>query len=290
MTESPSPNNRRGLKRFFYGTHLLLLVAGLALLALPIIAFLRSNYAQWEGNREIERQRAAAPEDPAGSMAPKHAAPAPAASVAPRVVPKRGSVLAKFEVPRLGLSYVVLEGADNDTLDKSIAHVEDTALPGESGNIGIAGHRNTHFKKLEWVRQGDEMTLTTAQDTYRYRVQSVQLVLPANVEVLDSSVGPAITLVTCFPFEYVGHAPQRFIVRAVPDEETRRKLAPVAVTTRWRMMNRTRLRRLGRPPAFHVSDRTGARAGPVISSSAAVRPNRKHLDGCPTRGPVRHGS
>jgi sortase A len=125
------------------------------------------------------------------------------------------------------MSLVVLEGTDSATLDKSIAHVEETAMPGEYGNIGIAGHRNTHFKKMEWIRRGDELILKNAEDQYRYLVESIGLVTPDKVDVLDASLGPAITIVTCFPFEYVGNAPQRFIVRAVPDEETRRRLAHV---------------------------------------------------------------
>ena len=154
---------------------------------------------------------------PAPVVAPKPTSPPPA----------KGSVLAKLEVPKLEMSLVVLEGTNSATLDKSIAHIEDTAMPGEFGNIGIAGHRNTHFKKMEWIRQGDEMILTNAHDRYRYLVESIRLVTPDDVEVLDASLGPAITIVTCFPFEYVGNAPQRFIVRAVPDEETRSRLLQV---------------------------------------------------------------
>jgi sortase A len=206
-------------RRFFFGIHILTLIAGALLLAWPIFVLLRSSVVQWTGSREIDQAMAAskAPtrEHPTGAMAPKNKVV--------RHVP-RGSVLAKFEIPRLDISLVVLEGSDLPTLDKSIGHVDDTAMPGEFGNIAIAGHRNTHFKKLEWIRKGDEVLLKTKDDEYRYQVESVRLVAPDNVEVLDDTLGPAVTLITCFPFEYVGHAPERFVVRAVPDEQTRGKL------------------------------------------------------------------
>jgi sortase A len=134
-------------------------------------------------------------------------------------------VLAKLEIERLGMSLVVLQGSDARTLDKSIGHVESTALPGEMGNIGIAGHRNTHFRKLEGIRPGDVIKLETGEDEFRYTVEWIRLFTPDDLYVLDASHGPAVTLITCFPFKYVGNAPQRFIVRALPDAETREKLA-----------------------------------------------------------------
>jgi sortase A len=99
-------------------------------------------------------------------------------------------------------------------------------LIGETGNIGIAGHRNTHFRKLEWLRRGDEIVVASSAGEYRYRVEWMRLFRPADVEVLDRAHGPAVTLVTCFPFEYVGAAPLRYIIRALPDESTRLKLKP----------------------------------------------------------------
>jgi sortase A len=128
-------------------------------------------------------------------------------------------------VPRLKLSYVLLEGTDNRTLDKSIGHVEGTGLPGEIGNIGIAGHRNTHFRKLEWIRRGDDIVLSSPQGEYRYRVEWARLFHPTDLEVLDAAHGPAVTLITCFPFEYVGSAPLRYVIRALPDDDTRRRLS-----------------------------------------------------------------
>ena len=136
----------------------------------------------------------------------------------------RGSELGRFEVPALNMSWPVLEGTDDQTLDRGIGHVEGTAALGESGNIGIAGHRHTHFRKLEWVRRGDEIVLTSAAGTFRYRVNYMKLHKPTDVEVLDPAYGPAVTLITCFPFEYVGSAPLRYIVRAVAVKESLTRL------------------------------------------------------------------
>ena len=142
-----------------------------------------------------------------------------------RAALQRGKVIGQFAVPRLKLFYVLLEGTDNRTLDKSIGHVEGTGLPGQSGNISIAGHRNTHFRKLEWIRRGDDIVITSPTGQYRYRVEWARLFRPTDMAVLDASHGPAVTLITCFPFEYVGAAPLRYVIRALPDDETRSRLS-----------------------------------------------------------------
>jgi len=218
--ESLQPQASRK-KRILFAAQITALILGAVLLGWPAFVFVRSTLVQWSGVRQIDRAYEST------KSVDRKSAPAAIVSKRAGQPPAKGSVLAKFEVPRLQMSLVVLEGADLRTLDKSIAHVETTAMPGEYGNIGIAGHRNTHFKKMEWIRRGDEMILTSAEDRYRYLVESIRLVTPDDVEVLHDSLGPAITIVTCFPFEYVGHAPQRFIVRAVPDEETLSRLARV---------------------------------------------------------------
>jgi len=209
-------------KQILYIAQIVTLIVGGLLLAWPTFLYIKSTFVQRSGSRQIDQayelSKKRAQEKP--SLIP------PIRTRTPRPV-KKGSVIAKFEIPRLKMAFVVLEGTDAGTLDKSIGHVESTAEPGEYGNIGIAGHRNTHFRKMEWIRQGDEIILKSPEDRYRYVVDSVKLVTPDDVEVLDDSLGPAVTIVTCFPFEYVGHAPNRFIVRAVPDEETRQKLVHV---------------------------------------------------------------
>ena len=180
--------------------------AGGCLLAWSGFLCLESAYAQRSGEKQLakagaERETIVAPRQPAKSGARK----------------PPGSVLGRFEVPRLNLSYVVLEGTDSRTLDKSIGHITWTSGIGENGNIGIAGHRNTHFRKLEWIRRGDEVILSSPGGQYRYRVEWARLFKPTDMEVLEPEHGPAVTLITCFPFEYVGSAPLRFVVRALPD-------------------------------------------------------------------------
>ncbi|HZR25996.1 MAG TPA: class D sortase [Vicinamibacterales bacterium] len=128
--------------------------------------------------------------------------------------PAPGSVIGRFEVPRLHLSSVVLEGSDDATLAKGAGHIEDTPFPGEPGNIGIAGHRDTIFRPIRYVKIGDEMDLKTADRVYRYRVTKTFIVKPEDVYVLDPTPTPTLTLVTCWPFEFIGHAPKRFIVQA----------------------------------------------------------------------------
>ena len=140
-----------------------------------------------------------------------------------------GSEVGRVEVPSLNMSWTVFEGTNDQTLDRGIGHVEGSANLGESGNIGIAGHRHTHFRKLEWIRRGDEIVLTSTKGTFHYRVNFVKLHKPTDVEVLDPAFGPSVTLITCFPFEYVGSAPLRFIVRAVADKDSlARLMAPHA--------------------------------------------------------------
>ena len=96
----------------------------------------------------------------------------------PRPRPAIGSVLGRFEVPALKMAWTVLEGTDDKTLERSVGHVEGTALLGEPGNIGLAAHRNTHFRKIEWIRLGDEIVLTSQDGTFRYRVNYLKMQNP----------------------------------------------------------------------------------------------------------------
>jgi sortase A len=130
------------------------------------------------------------------------------------VPPKPGTVLARLEAPSVKLTTTVLEGSDDHTLSLGSGHIEDTPLPGESGNIGIAGHRDTVFRALRHIHNGDPLELTTADRVYHYRISKTFIVNPEDVYVLDPTDQPTLTLVTCYPFEFIGHAPRRFIVQA----------------------------------------------------------------------------
>jgi sortase A len=125
-----------------------------------------------------------------------------------------GEALGEIELTRIGVTAMILEGTDERTLRRAVGHIPGTALPGETGNVAIAGHRDTFFRALRNVRQDDEITLMTLEGSYRYRVDSIKVVGPEDTQVLDSSGGDILTLVTCYPFYFVGPAPRRFIVRA----------------------------------------------------------------------------
>ena len=124
-----------------------------------------------------------------------------------------GAWVARLEAPAVNLKATVLEGSDDRTLRRAAGHIEDTPLPGGPGNIGIAGHRDTTFYPLRKLKAGDRLTLTTASHVFEYEVRDTWVVEPDDVQVLDPTTAPAITLVTCYPFNFVGNAPQRFIVR-----------------------------------------------------------------------------
>lgn len=127
---------------------------------------------------------------------------------------ERGVVLGKVEIPRLGVSTIVRAGTDARTLRLAVGHIEGTALPGDIGNMGLAAHRDTFFRRLRDIRHGDTIRVITPEGTFTYRVARTDIVWPTDVWVLDDTDQPVLTLVTCYPFSYVGSAPQRFIVRA----------------------------------------------------------------------------
>jgi sortase A len=133
----------------------------------------------------------------------------------PRRAVATREVIGRLEVPRLGLSAIAREGVDSRTLRSAVGHVPDTALPGERGNAAFAAHRDTFFRKLKDVRRGDRVVITTPEGAYEYVVQNTRVVPPTDVSVLEPTDEAALTLVTCYPFDYVGSAPERFIVRAV---------------------------------------------------------------------------
>ena len=123
-------------------------------------------------------------------------------------------LIGRIEVSRLDVSVVVVEGTSNKSLRRAVGHIAGTALPGQPGNVGIAGHRDTFFRPLRNIQRDDVIKLTTSNGEYRYRVVSTKVVSPDNVAVLDSDQNEVLTLVTCYPFYFVGPAPDRFIVRA----------------------------------------------------------------------------
>jgi sortase A len=125
-----------------------------------------------------------------------------------------GGVIGMIEVPRLGLKAIVVQGDSAKLLRHAVGHLPETALPGEVGNVALAGHRDGLFRPLRDVRPGDSITLRTPAHEFQYQVDWTAVVPPNAVRVLQPTSEQALTLVTCFPFYYVGAAPERFVVRA----------------------------------------------------------------------------
>src|SRR5262245_32439361 len=139
-----------------------------------------------------------------------------------------GTRLALLEIPAIDLSVVVLDGTSEWTLNRGVGRIEGTATPGGIGNVGIAGHRDGFFRGLMNVRTGDviRLTLPGKHASSAYRIEWIQIVDPADVWVLEPTEQPSLTLVTCHPFHFVGHAPERYVVRAVACPECTTKERP----------------------------------------------------------------
>ncbi|MEO8658708.1 MAG: class D sortase [Bryobacteraceae bacterium] len=142
-----------------------------------------------------------------------HPASRPVAHPAPRPVTASG-LIGRLEIKRLGLSVIVVEGTTPAALRRAVGHIEDTALPGQPGHVGIAGHRDTFFRPLRDIRQGDMISFTTPSGAFLYRVVSTTITSPTDVAIIEPTLTQVLTLVTCYPFNFVGSAPERFIVRA----------------------------------------------------------------------------
>jgi sortase A len=129
--------------------------------------------------------------------------------------PEPGELVGRITIPRLDVTAIVLEGVENKTLRRGAGRIPATALPAqEEGNVGIAAHRDSFFRGLKDIREDDTIELATLDGTFRYQVEWTKIVEPTDVSVLEPTKEPALTLVTCYPFYYVGSAPKRFIVRA----------------------------------------------------------------------------
>jgi sortase A len=122
--------------------------------------------------------------------------------------------IGRIEIPRIGLSAVISEGVDARTLRLAVGHVPATALPGQPGNVVLAGHRDSFFRGLNDLHAGDPVRLTTVQGVFDYEIDSTEVVGPGETDVLLPSTARSLTLITCYPFHFVGPAPMRFIVHA----------------------------------------------------------------------------
>jgi sortase A len=178
-------------------------------LALGYCAFLwgRAQYDQAEGKWALEHTLPGDPMTAGPSRRPPYSA--------------EGSLVGRIDIPRLDLSAIVFEGTSDETLSRGVGHLIGSAGPGERGNLVLAGHRDTFFRELRNIRRGDEVNILGPQGEFEYQVESTAIVEPDQTEVLKPSDGATLTLITCYPFRYIGNAPQRFIVRAIQVREAR---------------------------------------------------------------------
>ena len=144
-------------------------------------------------------------EDPSDAPVARHRT---TSAVAP------GAWVARLEAPTVGLTATVIEGSSDAMLARAAGHIEGTAFPGDAGNVGIAGHRDTTFRPLRHLRVGDTLRVTTASRVLDYRIARTFVVNPEDVHVLDATDHATLTLVTCYPFTFIGHAPKRYIIQA----------------------------------------------------------------------------
>jgi sortase A len=200
---------RQPLRRILRWTQYALFAAAAAMLAYCGLVLVDSWTFQRHAGAQLDRLLR---EQPAMRGTRVTAQPGSARNSIPAIT--RG-LIGRIEIPRLGLSAMVMEGTTNTVLRRAAGHIAGTALPGQPGNVGIAGHRDTFFRPLRNIRRNDIITLTTLMGEYRYRVVSTRVVGPHDVAVLDpASKKEVLTLVTCYPFYFIGSAPSRFIVRA----------------------------------------------------------------------------
>jgi sortase A len=125
-----------------------------------------------------------------------------------------GEMIGEMDVPRLGIEAMVVQGDSSKLLRRAVGHMPETPLPWEAGNVALAGHRDSFFRPLRNVRVGDAIRLKTVNGEFQYEVESTEIVPPTDMHVLDATTGRTLTLITCFPFYYMGSAPDRFVVHA----------------------------------------------------------------------------
>ena len=173
-------------------------------------------YQTWRFERALKDAQTPARtiQQPASSPLPAQAETGRARAVSFGIEGLAGSPLGRIETSSIGLAAMIMEGIDGRALRHAVGHIPGTPLPGQRGNVALAGHRDTVFRGLRNIHKDDEITLTTLHGSYRYRVDSTQVVEPEDTEVLDATADDFLTLVTCYPFYFVGPAPKRFIVRA----------------------------------------------------------------------------
>jgi sortase A len=199
----------------------LFVLAGVALISAALLHYARGARAQSEGRRILDRAAergyvtATLPQERVSARddLPRSAGTGPAAGY------PTGTPLGRIRIPMAEMDWVVFAGSDDATLEKGPGHVPGTAMPNQDygpNNCVITAHRDSHFRRLGWLRKGHVVELETATGTTKYRVVSREIVTPKTVRVLAPTPKPRLTLITCYPFDFIGSAPKRLIVVAEP--------------------------------------------------------------------------
>lgn len=233
--QTPHPSSTRSRRAVLRWVERALLLLGVLCLGIYGFSILEAHFYEKRQNEELEQALAAArrtetaktpaevPAQETEALADFRETPGDEEQETKPQEPKEpeplpvddGSLVGRLEVPRLGLSAIVREGVASQTLRRGAGRIPGTALPWDpAGNVGIAAHRDRVFRPLKDIGKKDIITLTTVEGTYRYQVEWTRIVTPEETEVLHDTPEPTLTLVTCYPFYYVGSAPKRFIVRA----------------------------------------------------------------------------
>jgi sortase A len=191
-------HTRRWVRELARWTRNLLLVTGIVCVGWYVLDFAEAAVFQAYGEAELSAALKA-------YRGPHHLPPLPTG---------RGAPIGRLDIPRIGIRAMVLEGADSGILKLGVGHIPGSAFPGEPGNVSLAAHRDTFFRALRHIRRKDEIRLTTLRGVCRYQVEEIEIVDPTDTHVLLAGKKPSLTLITCYPFNYIGSAPDRFIVRA----------------------------------------------------------------------------
>jgi len=200
--------------RFFF---LVMSVLALTYCATVLLdKWLFQAYQTWRFERALKQAQTSAHANPppGSSLLPAQADADLARARSLGIDGLAGSPLGRIEISSVGITAMIMEGVNGRTLQHAIGHIPGTPLPGQPGNVALSGHRDTFFRSLRNIHKDDEITLTTLHGSFRYRVDSTQVVEPDDSKALAATVGDFLTLVTCYPFYFVGPAPKRFIVRS----------------------------------------------------------------------------
>lgn len=176
----------------------ILIASGIALMALFLGLFVEREWYQQEYMDEM-RRASESPVTPSTGKTRRSGA---------------GALVGAIVIPRLELSAAILDGVDATTLRRGVGHVPGTAYPGDKGNVVLAAHRDTFFRKLQMIRVGDKVRLVRGGKQAEYEVDDIEIVRPEQTEVMSPTSGKRLTLITCYPFQYVGNAPERYVVHA----------------------------------------------------------------------------